>query len=126
MDELTRRLAQLRIERANNAVEHHRFQEESNQREITILAEITAARQHEQRRTHNNETEDNLQNNRDNPLKVGEVVRITNAHKGAYGVCGKITHIGGRMVDIRCVETGKRHTRAWWNLQRASSDQSPQ
>ena len=50
MDELTRRLDELRIERANNAAEHHRFQEASNQREIVILAEIATTRQQEQLR----------------------------------------------------------------------------
>ena len=110
MDELTRRLDQLRILRANNAAEHHRFQEASNQQEIAILAEITATQQQEQRRIQYNETDSNLRNNRNNPFRVDEVVRITNAYKVAYGVCGKITYIGGRMVDIRCVEAGKKHT----------------
>ena len=126
MDDLTRQLDALRIERADNAAEHHRFQRASNQQEIVILAEITATRQLEQRRTQHVETNSNRRNNRNNPLRVSEVVRITNAYKDAYGVCGKITYIGGRMVDIRCVETRKKHTRAWWNLQRVSSDQSSQ
>ena len=135
MDDLIQQLDELCIERANNAAEHQRFQQASNQQEHDILVESPATRQREQReqqeqreqrRVQNSKTDSNHWNNRSNPLKIGEVVRITNSYKDVYGVRGTNTQIGGRMVDIWCVETGKRHTREWWNLQRVSTDQNAQ
>ena len=96
MDDLIQQLSKLCIERANNAAEHHCFQQTSNQQEQDILVEITATRQREQReqqeqsRVQNSETDSNHRNNRSNPLKIGEVVRITNSYKDAYGACGTI------------------------------------
>ena len=136
MDDLIQQLNQLRIERANAALEHQRSQQSSNSRERTILSRIVAEREREHREreqghhhtngereqghhcTNGNQTRKNLRNNRENPIKMGELVRITNDYNGGYGVSGVVTHIGGRMVDICCAKTRKRYTRAWWNLER--------
>ena len=131
MDELVQRLNQLRLERQEENQRHQRALETSNARERELLAAIqresrqTAARK--DTRTSDEQFEKNVRNNRRNHIKVGDKVRITNRYVPTdYGAIGTVIHVSKTMVDIRNETTGKRNTRAWWNLERIDDNDGAQ
>ena len=113
MDDLVEELNRLRIDRDAAARAHQRTVDGSNRREREILATII------QRERQNTQFNANIRNNRRNPIRVGDTVRITNNYKlDEQGIVGKVTHTTRRMVDLRCVDTQKHCSRAWWNVER--------
>ena len=113
MDELVEELNRLRINRDEAARAYQRTVDESSRQERTILASI---RQRERQET---QFQFNIRNNRRNPIRVGDPVRITNDYRlDEQGIVGKVTHVTNRMVELRCAKSNKRCSRAWWNVER--------
>ena len=111
MDNLIQELNQLRINRDEASRKYQRTLDESSRRECNLLAKI----QQQQRDT---QFHKNIRNNRLNPIRRGDTVRITNDYKPEEnGIVGKVTHVTRRMVELQCAETGKICTRAWWNVE---------
>ena len=77
MDDLIRQLNELQIERDDAAREYQRTVAESSRRERTLLANIQRQRQQQQQRR-DNPLQNNIRNNRRNPIVTGDIVRITN------------------------------------------------
>ena len=115
-DDLIEQLDNLLIEREEATRNFQRTLEITNTIERNLLVRLRVRQTHQQ--LSNQETQDNLRNNRWNLLQVGDNVRITNTYKYSYGTVGIITKIRGRMVDIKNNNTQEKHTRAWWNLER--------
>ena len=107
MDDLVRELNQLRVDRDEAAREYHRSMQESSSRERTLLVGI----QRESRREE--QFNNNIRENRANPIVKGDIVRITNNYHAADTdrVC-RVTNVTRRMVDLRCLKTNKHCKRA--------------
>ena len=119
MDKLVQQLNKLRLEREEAARVYQRSVEASNQREQEIINQIQSRRQ---TRTEDAQFDRNLRNNKANPLRVGDFVRITNRYvHDEYGTTGDVISASRRMVEIKNRETGRRFTRAWWNLERTEA-----
>ena len=120
VDDLLEELNRLRIERSDATDQYRRTIARTDRREEEIVTAIER-----QRRDDNPAAQANLRNNRRNPLKVGEHVRITNNLRGEDGTIGIIITVGRRMVTIRDNQENE-HSRAWWNLERCPEPRTAQ
>ena len=120
MDELVDELNRLRIDRDAAARAYQRTVDESVRREREILDTIVQNHQITGRERREAQFNNNIRNNRRNPIREGDIVRITNHCKEEeHGIVGEVTHITRRMVELRCADTQKYYSRAWWNVERA-------
>ena len=115
-NDLIEQLNNLRIEREQATRNFQRNLEITNSIEQNLLVSRRARQTHQQ--LSNQETQDNLWDNRRNHLQASDTVCITNTYKDSYGTVGIITKIRGRMVYIKNNNTQEIHTRAWWSLER--------
>ena len=51
------------------------------------------------------------------PYKIGQLLRITNRLRNEFGTTGKVIRVGDPFVTIRNVESNRKYTRAWFNLE---------
>ena len=107
MDDLTKQLHQLHLDRAEATRAHNRVVEDSQARERDLIHEISlqraaaaAARQHHTHR-----------------FQLGQRVRITNTLRNEYNTEGTITRVSRHMIHLRNDE-GRSYSRAHWNLER--------
>ena len=111
MDELIQELNRLRITRDEASRAYRRTIDETSRRERTLLAAI------QQRQRAHQTDRDTSNNNRRNPICVGDIVQITNDYKhDERGVTGRVSHVTRRMVELHCLRTRKFYKRAWWNV----------
>ena len=120
VDDLLEELNRLRIERSDATDQYRRTIARTDRREEEIVTAIER-----QRRDDNPAAQVNLRNNRRNPLKVGERVRITNNLRGEDGTIGIIITVGRRMVTIRDTH-GNEYSRTCWNLERCPEPRTAQ
>lgn len=100
IDRLARQLERVRLQRE----EALRVVERSDNTERELLNRIQTARR-------------NNPSSRQNPLRVGDVVRITNTLRNEHGIIGTVESSPARLVTIRNANTRRTYTRGWWNLE---------
>ena len=114
MDDLIQELIDLHITRNEAARAYQREVDETSRRERTILVDI------QRRQERNDQFNDNIRNNRQNPIVAGDIVRITNEYNpDEIGIVGCVSKVSKRMVELHCVKTQKLCKCAWWNMERA-------
>ena len=112
MDELVRELENLRVERDEATRSYQRTVERTNERERHLLQQIQRETRRESQ-TPERQFRNNIRNNRQNPIKRGDVVKITNYHRQQeHGVVGEVIQVTNKMVELRNAETWKEYTRA--------------
>ena len=124
MDDLIQELNELRLTRHEATNAYHRVMEDSNRQERSLLADIQRRQRGQRQNSHSNNT---IRNNRRNPIKKDDIVKITNNYRREeYGVVGKVTDVTRRMVYLKNEESGTTYSRAWWNVSHITEGTNPQ
>ena len=114
MDELIQELNRLRIARNEASRDYWHTINETSRRERTLLAAIQQRQRADQQ----------IRNNtRRNPIRVGDIVRITNDYQHGEGITGRVSYVTRKMVELHCLRTRKFYKRAWWNMENPTNGQ---
>ena len=113
INELIEQLSSIRIER-EKAV---RVISRTNRQEAQVISDLQALQLTRRRRGTNANANANQP---PNEFRIGQLVRITNSLRNEFGTTGVVTSVGHTRVEVKNSATGKKYSRAHWNLQLVS------
>lgn len=115
INELIEQLSSIRIER-EKAV---RVISRTNRQEAQVISDLQALQLTRRRRGTDANANANA-NQPPNEFRIGQLVRITNRLRNEFGTTGVVTSVGHTRVEVKNSATGKKYSRAHWNLQLVS------